>query len=124
MKNKILILGVILTLLSMLLTQFNVISTFTITISLDELARAMFLRQLSLFALFGGVIIIFTGFLSYLKQKRYQLNVREMLVFFLLFLLILGYFQYFWFVGTMDCVIARSTSGVIIDWANIRDCSY
>lgn len=40
------------------------------------------------------------------------------------FLIILFILQYFWFVLTMDCVVARAEGGIQTDWAVIQDCSY
>ncbi len=29
-----------------------------------------------------------------------------------------------WFLLTADCVVNRASSGIPVDWANIKDCSY
>jgi len=43
---------------------------------------------------------------------------------FVAFLVVLLAFQYWWFMGAMDCVVNRASSGITIDWATIKDCSY
>jgi len=31
---------------------------------------------------------------------------------------------FIWFLLTADCVVNRINSGISVDWANIKDCSY
>lgn len=42
----------------------------------------------------------------------------------LLLLIVLLAFEYWWFRETMQCMINRTNSGIVVDWAMVKDCSY